>query len=153
MSMPKLGQCAYSKDIGFSSNGNSAYRKYIWHACVICSKERWVPFEKGKPRHDYCYKCISSIEGWKDKMRDAHLKDKNPNWKGDNASWESGWERARYLYGNNSCEICGNIKVEIHHIDGNPLNNERNNIRILCRKHHMDLDGRNTRRDKLGRFN
>ncbi len=46
-------------------------------------------------------------------------------------------------YKKKSCEICGSVKwfeydipLELHHIDGNHLNNELNNLKILCSNCH-----------------
>ncbi len=54
---------------------------------------------------------------------------------------DSSRQRARYDYGQLPCEVCGN-NSEIHHVDGNPFNNDEENIQHLCRKHHMEVDGR-----------
>jgi NMD protein affecting ribosome stability and mRNA decay len=43
------------------------------------------------------------------------------------------------------CERCDNKATDRHHIDGNPTNNVRENIMGVCRRCHMDLDGRLTR--------
>jgi len=74
----------------------------------------------------------------------------NPMWVGENIKPESARCRARRTYRIKFCRICGG-KAEIHHKDGNPLNNEPDNIDFLCRKHHMELDGRIKRR-RNGRF-
>lgn len=58
----------------------------------------------------------------------------------------SGWEEAQILYNitGKKCSVCKQADaVERHHKDGNPCNNEPENIIICCRKCHMDLDGRN----------
>lgn len=60
---------------------------------------------------------------------------KNPNWKGDRIKPNSGRERAQKLY---SC-LRGK---ERHHKDGNPLNNNPENMEFLTRKEHMIKDGR-----------
>ncbi len=75
----------------------------------------------------------------------------NPNWKGDKASKQSGRERAIRKYPFEPCTVCGSLKSERHHKDGNTLNNERSNIQFLCRKHHMQIDGRKTGVDLGGR--
>lgn len=41
-----------------------------------------------------------------------------------------------------ACERCGADKTERHHKDGNTLNNVSSNIAVLCRRCHMDADGR-----------
>ena len=44
-----------------------------------------------------------------------------------------------------TCQNCGQHKpTERHHIDGDTGNNERDNIAILCRRCHMEVDGRLT---------
>jgi hypothetical protein len=62
----------------------------------------------------------------------------NPMWKGDKAGIGSAHYRARSRY-----------KVpkgyERHHIDGNPYNNNPENIAIVTRKEHQILDGRYAR--------
>ena len=76
---------------------------------------------------------------------------KNPNWKGDNIKPHSGRGRAYRLFSTKQpCSVCG-VKAEIHHKDGNPCNNDPSNIDWLCRKHHMEADGRMARRNK-GQF-
>lgn len=76
---------------------------------------------------------------WTDEMK-ANLSAKrwgpdNPMWKGDDAGIGSCNERARRLY--NPPE-----GKEIHHIDGNPCNNEPENIDFVTRRDHMVIDGR-----------
>jgi len=64
-------------------------------------------------------------------------------WKGNAISDIIGRQRARRLYPViGPCERCGSPKSERHHIDGNPRNNARENISILCRKCHMIVDDR-----------
>lgn len=74
----------------------------------------------------------------------------NSNWGGNNVKISSGRDRARRMYPSRSCRICGR-ETEHHHKDGNPLNNEPSNIDFLCRKHHMEADGRMYRRNN-GQF-
>jgi len=70
------------------------------------------------------------------------------SWAGRDANKKTGRTRAQRKYSKRSCEICGETKKRIdrHHIDGDTLNNEESNIRFLCRKCHMQEDGR------LGKF-
>lgn len=63
-------------------------------------------------------------------------------WKGDAASKSSGRERARNRYPLTPCERCGKPGLDRHHVDGNTLNNAPANIQILCRRCHMEVDGR-----------
>lgn len=80
------------------------------------------------------------------KIGKAKIGEKNPMWKGNTATKQSGRCRAIRQY---SCPK----GMERHHIDGNPLNNSPENIVLVTRKDHMKLDGRMKHRDKLGRFN
>lgn len=110
------------------------HSKLIWHACIGCGKERWVGLIKGMPRSLKCNKCAGLF-----KNKGAA----NGLWKGDNASIYAGRNRARRLYPNNRpCELCGSLKVERHHKDGNTVNNASYNIIFVCRRCHMLIDGR-----------
>lgn len=74
-------------------------------------------------------------EETKQKQRIASLGDKNPRWTEHPKTKEAGRIRARRLYGvTKGCDI--------HHKDGNPLNNNPHNILIIPRKRHMEIDGR-----------
>jgi hypothetical protein len=50
----------------------------------------------------------------------------------------AGRAHARTLYPLEPCKICG-ADAERHHIDENPLNNARENIIFLCRRHHKQV--------------
>lgn len=54
---------------------------------------------------------------------------------------------ARLFPGPIYCEVCG-AKAERHHKDDNQLNNARENIAFLCRKHHFEADGRMRRPER-----
>ena len=67
----------------------------------------------------------------------------HPNWKGDSISEKGGRGRAQRLYPVvKPCERCGKKKAERHHRDNNTANNEPSNIHFLCRRCHMEIDGR-----------
>ena len=63
-------------------------------------------------------------------------------WKGEDAKPESKRARARRMYQLGLCQRCGQQATERHHIDGNTGNNSLENIAILCRRCHMQWDGR-----------
>lgn len=69
------------------------------------------------------------------KMRGAN----HPNWMGEYAEERSARQRAQRMYPLKPCEVCGSEKSERHHFDENPYNNEPENIRFLCRKHHKHV--------------
>jgi hypothetical protein len=51
-------------------------------------------------------------------------------------------QRASRRYPLGACESCGDAASDRHHKDGNPFNNARENVISLCRKCHMEIDGR-----------
>lgn len=61
------------------------------------------------------------------------------SWKGDDVGRWAGWSRAKRMFPTEPCEICGVADGVRHHVDGNNLNNVRENIRFLCRSHHAAL--------------
>jgi len=77
----------------------------------------------------------------------SKMGEKNPMWKGENASDAAGRARARTMYGH----LCPEGK-EIHHIDDNPRNNAPDNVEFKTRKGHMERDGRMNNRNEEGRF-
>jgi len=50
---PIIGEIRYSDEIGHKHCG----RKYIWHACETCGKERWVALSNGNPQNPRCSVC------------------------------------------------------------------------------------------------
>jgi hypothetical protein len=69
--------------------------------------------------------------------------DLHARWSGDGITVKGGRARALRMYPVlKPCESCGSKKSERHHIDNNTANNDRRNIRFLCRRCHMDEDGR-----------
>lgn len=55
-------------------------------------------------------------------------------------SWMAVHLYARKLLPNGCCEICGSNKnVDVHHKDGNPMNNSIENLQRLCRSCHTKV--------------
>ena len=84
-------------------------------------------------------------------QRPAKMGERNPRWGGDTIDPKNGRSRARRMYPQQSCRICGK-PGERHHKDDDPLNNEPSNIDWLCKRHHMEVDGRLARRTPNGKF-
>jgi hypothetical protein len=67
----------------------------------------------------------------------------NPRWKGDAlTSPTAGRKRACRAYKIGPCDRCNAPGRDRHHKDENTLNNNPSNVVILCRRCHMELDGR-----------
>jgi hypothetical protein len=91
-----------------------------WHARRFCSEEC-------RRRH-----------GPAEQRRGAD----SPHWKGAAVTPQAGRKRARVLYGGRPCEVCGATPADVHHIDGDPVNNDPANIQNLCRLHHFAVEDR-----------
>src|SRR5262245_35697492 len=64
-------------------------------------------------------------------------------WRKENITAIAGHVRAQKLYPKlGRCERCRRRATDRHHIDGNPLNNTPMNIKRVCRRCHIVLDGR-----------
>jgi hypothetical protein len=108
---------------------------------TIYTKSKNVKYKRN------CNNCGKPYVGWgkfycKPSCRIMPKLENSPSWKGDAITFMSGRDRARKIYGQKPCEQCGKEKTDIHHIDGNPVNNERSNVMFLCRKHHVAIEKR-----------
>lgn len=79
--------------------------------------------------------------------------DRNPNWLGDAAQTKTKRDRiqSRLSLVGVACEICSEPATDRHHIDGDTGNNELINIACLCRRCHMESDGRLAHLAAMGR--
>ena len=101
---------------------HNCYRKFIWKrkkkVCKRCKKEKII---HAKGLCGGCYQTIFHLQ---------YNKDRNYE-KRHNISAEEYKKLTR------RCVICGFDKiVELHHLDGNRKNNNRNNLIGLCPNHH-----------------
>lgn len=69
--MPDIGEIKRARELGKSSGKGSS--QFIWHACEMCGKERWVLYVEKKPLYEFCQKCA---------VRRANTGEGNPMWKG-----------------------------------------------------------------------
>ena len=76
------------------------------------------------------------------KLYSVPLGSRSAQWKGDRATAGAGRSRARARYERGKCEECDAPALDRHHVDGDTLNNVPSNVRLLCRFHHMKVDGR-----------
>src|SRR6185369_12100838 len=74
------------------------------------------------------------------------------NWKGDSVTTKGGRTRAIRKFPSIPKCACGKL-AERHHKDGNTANNDKSNIAFVCRRCHMQEDGRLARFRKLAREN
>lgn len=86
----------------------------------------------------------------KSKLALSKMGERNPMWRGAEASAPSGRSRARQRYDLGPCEVCERPAVDRHHRDGDTHNNEASNVQSLCRRCHMAADGRLDRLRRLG---
>lgn len=70
----------------------------------------------------------------------------HPLWKGADTTKNTGRDRARRWNPPQPCQVCGATKSEIHHVDGNTLNNAPSNLMHLCRPHHRRIHPGNGKR-------
>lgn len=105
--------------------------------CKSCGKEltgKQKNFCSNKCQCDYIYK--QYIERWKNGEED-----------GTNGKYSMSKHLRRYMLEKNNycCELCdcnwvnpksGNSILEVHHKDGNHLNNKEENLQLLCPNHH-----------------
>jgi hypothetical protein len=68
--------------------------------------------------------------------------ERHPAWKGDAAPANTKRERAQRRFPLGPCERCGKPATDRHHKDADTGNNSPENVQILCRTCHMELDGR-----------
>ena len=118
-------------------------------------------FNKGKGQKGICLNCNKEYNVYKSSKEKfcSNKCQKEYEYKTYIEKWKNGEENGikgkygisnhirRYLFDkyNCCCQICGwneinpftkNIPLQIHHIDGNCLNNKEENLQLLCPNHH-----------------
>lgn len=143
--------------------------------CLHCA----APFEVTRRRKFYCSQACFHAHSYKGDDVSAHTKASrrhkarkrgedvpylplgapqkkgpdNPNWKGDDVTDDSGRVRARRLYAAQPCSKCGATgHIDRHHRNGNTKDNSPNNIVCLCRRCHLETDGRLARAREYGKL-
>ena len=51
----------------------------------------------------------------------------------------TGRTRAQIAYPPEPCDVCGTLPVHRHHVNGDTMDNRRENIRFLCPPHHVSV--------------
>lgn len=106
-------------------------RPKVWLSCKECGTVFLVTASRALKGRAFCgLSCAASGSN-------------NARWKGDQAGAQAGRLRAEKMYRKiGPCVRCGSERSERHHKDGNTLNNDPSNIEIVCRRCHMEEDGR-----------
>ena len=96
--MPEISEIRKAEEIGHKGSG-----KYIWWACQICGKKRWVHMLRGEPGSKLCPQCHGkSLQGTHPsestrlKIRQARSKQYGeccPGWKGGRSIDDDGYIR------------------------------------------------------------
>lgn len=89
--MPKIGDTYRKKQ------RCGTYTYYIWHACILCGKERWVTKVHGKARYDICGSCCPKLPQVTEARLKAHhnlIGEKHWGWKGGRIK-DRGYYRVR----------------------------------------------------------
>jgi len=69
--VPKIGEIRAGYEIGYGYSN-----KFIWGACEVCGKERWVGLIRGHPHHRRCNPCANREAG------KGHSRNRSSWWKG-----------------------------------------------------------------------
>ena len=130
----------YKKSIGeniYCCKDCSKHRDSTKIKCYTCGKEIWVSntrIKRSKTGKIFCSKHCATIENNHSKIGKKH-----PNYKGGIGSYR------RYALREfpHECAVCGwneDVDVlQIHHIDENRKNNQKENLIILCPTCHFKI--------------
>ena len=84
--MPIIGEIRKARQAG--KTGSS---RYVWHACEVCGRERWVQIKNGQPRNKFCVRCPQlGNPSWLGKVREF-----SSNWKGGRTTDTEGYIHIR----------------------------------------------------------
>lgn len=71
--MPEIGEVRRGRDIGKVRLGRYAF---VWAACEVCGKERWVAARHEQPINKICIACAQKARGLRVR------RENNPHWNG-----------------------------------------------------------------------
>lgn len=118
---------------------NKNQYKHVKKICKCCQKEYLVSNSRANSK--FCsaecrqYTNVTQIERRRESRRLLTIK----------RGSASGKTLRKYVFSNKpkKCEICGydeyDFCLDIHHVDCNPINNELNNLAVLCCMCHKKL--------------
>ena len=117
--------------------------------CPVCGKPRFA--RKDISPEKPCAKCNQTSEDGKRqdaaRHRARYWQGRSPTtaphgWKGVDAKPHAKRCRTHRRYAVGKCEICGMDGKDRHHMNGNLDDMSPSNIKVLCRRCHMTIDGR-----------
>ena len=150
--MPQLGEVRKGKEI-WGTRGTSFDRhKWIWSACELCGKERWVFLYKGKALSTKCKLCSDKIHG----IRLSGMPHKRDAKIGNRVEFGSGYIKIRmasddpYIsMADRDCYILEHRLVMarklgrllknsemVHHLNGIRDDNREENLALTTRNNH-----------------
>lgn len=160
--LPELGEVRRGREIGKNSSSSRAATQFVWHACQRCGKERWVELKKGEPVSRFCCPCVSRREEVREAKRIKMSGENNPHWKGGRQT-NSGYLMVRVypddpFYPMATAEgyvmehrlvmaehigrcLLPSPTEEVHHKDGDRLNNELANLELTSKGAHTRAHG------------
>lgn len=128
-------------------------RPYIWAACECCGQCRWVQVEHNNPRHKLCQKCgtqghlaelgKSTRFPKSDVSRDTRTRPRIRNPRHPYAHNDGRISLSRITMEHHLGRYLSPEEV-VHHIDGNPYNNDISNLMLFSNgsehmRHHYNL--------------
>ena len=105
-------------------------KHFVKGVCIICGGPTW---DRSALRCKRCYIAVLRQQTGSANREWGNLK---------SSKKAQGWDRAKRRFQLGACEVCGKPARDRHHRDDNPLNNGKANVMILCRRCHMQIDGR-----------
>ena len=135
--------CSHSCAATYNNKIRGSKSHEIYKQCIYCGKDL-----SGKSK--YAKFCSSECEQ-NFKQEDYIIRWKNGEESGRKGKYEVSERIRNYLFAKNNCkcEKCGwgeinpktkRIPLQIHHIDGNCLNNKEENLQLLCPNCHSLTD-------------
>ena len=120
-------------------------RSFNLRNCTVCNRV----YRPTGPAARYCPKCGNArrIESQRRAILKSQIKkgvkvgvgSGGNQWGENNPQWRGGVYDHR-KYRKTSCELCSNTgRLDVHHKDGNRLNNQESNLMTLCRSCHRSI--------------
>lgn len=110
--------------------------------CERCGAARSLYARPARPLPRFCSVRCRNLATVAKRKPVQRPQEEHPSWIGGAVSTRGGRSRARRKFAPRPCEVCGATRVDRHHKDGDTANNSQANIAFLCRRHHMEADGR-----------